>query len=187
MSVVASILCLCRRSESVLTRIPMFACSGGWLVNMPLVAWHKSGWRVYTHLLLGVNSTMAKWFRTIGTANNERVHSFCSFLPNPFIEDQFFWRSSHGFVLPCEMESFLVMFCTTANATSSELSVCNWVIPPGWRQALWHGVVVTSIDVPFIILYECTFTVVLQIRMKSIPVPWIGRYNIMLIRSHNKL
>ena len=89
---------LCRWSESVLTRIPIFVCSGGWLVNTPLVGWHKSGWRVYTHLLLGVNSTTAKWFRTIGTANNEWVHSFCSFLPNPFIENQFFWRSSHGFV-----------------------------------------------------------------------------------------
>ena len=89
---------LCRRSESVLTRIPIFACSGGWLVNTPLVAWHKSGWRVYTHLLLGVNSTTAKWFRTIGTANNEWVHSLCWYLPNPFIEHLFFWRSSQGFV-----------------------------------------------------------------------------------------
>ena len=60
--------------------------------------WHKSGWRVYTHLLLGVNSTMAKWFRTIGTANNEWVHSLCWYLPNPFIEHLFFWRSSQGFV-----------------------------------------------------------------------------------------
>ena len=27
--------------------------------------------------------------RTTGTANNERVHSFCKFLPNPFIQDLF--------------------------------------------------------------------------------------------------
>ena len=92
-------ICLCRWLESVLTHIPIFACSGCWLVNTPLVAWHhKFGWHVYTHLLLGVNSTTAKWFRTIGTANNEWVHSFCSFLPNPFIEHLFCWRSSHGFV-----------------------------------------------------------------------------------------
>ena len=90
--------CLCRRSESVLTRIPIFACSGGWLVNTPLMAWHKSGWRVYTHLLLGVNSTTGKWFRTIGTANNEWVHSLCWYLPNPFIDRLLFWRSSQGFV-----------------------------------------------------------------------------------------
>ena len=38
------------------------------------------------------------WPRTNGTANNERVHSFCWFLPNPFIEDLFFWRSRQGFV-----------------------------------------------------------------------------------------
>ena len=62
------------------------------------VVWHKSGWRVYTHLLLGVNSTTAKRFRTIGTANNEWVHSLCWYLPNPFIEHLFFWRSTHGFV-----------------------------------------------------------------------------------------
>ena len=89
---------LCHRSESVLTLIPIFACSGGWLVNTPLVVWHKSGWRVYTHLLLGVNSTTAEWFRTIGTANDEWVHSLCWYLPNLFIEHLFFWRSSHGFV-----------------------------------------------------------------------------------------
>ena len=74
------------------------ACSGGWLVNTPLVAWHKSGWRVYTHLLLGVNSTTGKRFRKIGTANNEWVHYLCWYLPNLFIEHLFFWRSSHGFV-----------------------------------------------------------------------------------------
>ena len=89
---------LCRRSESVLTRISIFACSGGWLVNTPPVVWHKSGWRVYTHLLLGVDMTTAKWFRTIGSANNEWVHSLCWYLPNPFIEHLFFWRSRHGFV-----------------------------------------------------------------------------------------
>ena len=97
-AVLTRTILLCRRSESVLTRIPIFACSGGWLVNTPLLAWHKSGRRVYTHLLLRVNSTTAKWFRTIGTANNEWVHSLCWYLPNPFIEHLFFWRSSHGFV-----------------------------------------------------------------------------------------
>ena len=84
--------------EAMLTRILTFSCSGGWLVNTPLVAWHKSGWRVYMCLLLGVNSTTAKWFQTIATSNNEWVHSLCWYLPNPFIEHLFFWRSSHGFV-----------------------------------------------------------------------------------------
>ena len=38
--------------------------------------------------------------------------------------------------------------------------------------------VVTSVNVPSIILdYKCTFTVVLQIRMKSISAPSTGNYN----------
>ena len=38
--------------------------------------------------------------------------------------------------------------------------------------------IVTSVNVPSIILdYKCTFTVVLQIRMKSISPPSIGNYN----------
>ena len=38
--------------------------------------------------------------------------------------------------------------------------------------------IVTSVNAPFVILdYKCTFTVVLQIRMKSISPPSIGNYN----------
>ena len=38
--------------------------------------------------------------------------------------------------------------------------------------------IVTSVNVPSIIRdYKCTFTVVLQIRMKSISPPSIGNYN----------
>ena len=59
---------------------------------------HSCSWRVYTQSFLGVHGVTVGWPRTNGTANNERVHSFCWFLPNPFIEDLFFWRSSQGFV-----------------------------------------------------------------------------------------
>ena len=89
---------LCRRSESVLTCIPIFASFAGWLVNTPHVARCCCGWRVYTQSFLGVHGVTVGWLRTNGTANNERVHSICWFLPNPFIEDLFFWRSSQGFV-----------------------------------------------------------------------------------------
>ena len=89
---------LCRRAESVLTRIPIFASFVGRLVNTPLVACHSCGWRVYTQSYLGVHGVTVGWPQTNGTANNERVHSFCWFLPNPFIEDLFFWCSSQGFV-----------------------------------------------------------------------------------------
>ena len=38
--------------------------------------------------------------------------------------------------------------------------------------------IVTSVNVPSIILdYKCTFTVVIQIRMKSISPPSMGNYN----------
>ena len=38
------------------------------------------------------------WPWTKGTANNKRVHSFCWFLPNPFIRDLFLWHTSQEFV-----------------------------------------------------------------------------------------
>ena len=88
----------CRRSESVLTRIPIFASFVGRLVNTPLVACHRSGWRVYTPTFLGVMSTTVEWLRTNGTANNELVHSFCWFLPNPFIEHLLLCQTSQEFV-----------------------------------------------------------------------------------------
>ena len=36
-----------------------------------------------------VHVVTVRWSRTEGTANNERVHYFCWFLPNPFIQDLF--------------------------------------------------------------------------------------------------
>ena len=88
---------LCRQSERLNTNSDFCMIQAADLSTRH--SWHdKSGWRVYTHLLLGVNSTTAKWFRTIGTANNEWVHSLCWYLPNPFIEHLLFWRSSQGFV-----------------------------------------------------------------------------------------
>ena len=73
---------------------PIFASFVGRLVNTPLVACHSCGWRVYTQSFLGVHGVTVGWPRTNGTANNERVHSFCWFLHNPFIVELFFWRSS---------------------------------------------------------------------------------------------
>ena len=76
-----------------------FLCvSAGRLVNMPCVVCHRGGWRVYTPLFLGVPGVMVGWSRTKGTANNEQVHSFCWFLPNPFIQDLCLWRTSQEFV-----------------------------------------------------------------------------------------
>ena len=89
---------LCCRAESVLTHIPIFVSFVGRLVNKPLVACHSCGWCVYTQSFLEVHGVTVGWPRTNGTANNEQVHCFCWFLPNPFIEDLFFWRSSQGFV-----------------------------------------------------------------------------------------
>ena len=64
-----------------------FLCvSAGRLVNTPCVACHDGG-RVYTPSFLGVDVVTVGWPRTKGTANNEGVHSFCGFLPNPFIQD----------------------------------------------------------------------------------------------------
>ena len=81
--------------STIVIFIPSFV---GRLVNTPLVACHSCGWHVYT--LLGVHGVTVGWSRTNDIANNEQVHSFCWFLPNPFIEDLFFWRtcSSQGFV-----------------------------------------------------------------------------------------
>ena len=70
----------------------------GRLVNMPHVACHHGGWRVYTPSFLGVPGVTVGWPRTKGTASNERVHSFCGFLPNPFIQDLCLWRTSQEFV-----------------------------------------------------------------------------------------
>ena len=39
-----------------------------------------------------------RWPQTEGTANNERVHSFCWFLPNPFMQDLFLWHTSQEIV-----------------------------------------------------------------------------------------
>ena len=89
---------LCHRSESVLTRIPIFASFVGRLVNTPLMVCSRSGWRVYMPTFLGVMLTMVEWLRTNGTANNKRVHSFCWFLPNPFIEHLLLCQTSQGFV-----------------------------------------------------------------------------------------
>ena len=46
----------------------------------------------FVTLFLGVHGVMVRWPWTEGTANNERVHSFCWFLPNPFIQDLFLWH-----------------------------------------------------------------------------------------------
>ena len=86
------------RSVSVYTRIPIFVCFAGRLVNTPCVACHHGDWRVYTPSFLGVPGVTVGWPRTNGTANNERFHSFCAFLPNPFIQDLCLWRTSQEFV-----------------------------------------------------------------------------------------
>ena len=49
----------------------------GSLVNMPHMACHCAAWHVYMQLFLGVHGVTVQWPRTEGTANNERVHSFC--------------------------------------------------------------------------------------------------------------
>ena len=59
---------------------------------------HCAAWRVYTQLFLGVHVVTVRWPRTEGTANNERVHSFCGFLPNPFIQHLFLWHTSQEIV-----------------------------------------------------------------------------------------
>ena len=86
------------RSMSVYTRIPIFVCFAGRLVNTPHVACHHGDWRVYTPSFLGVPGVMVGWPRTNSTASNERVHSFCGFLPNPFIHDLCLWCTSQEFV-----------------------------------------------------------------------------------------
>ena len=76
-----------------------FVCVfAGRLVNMPRVACHHGGWRVYTPSFLGVRGVMVGWPRTKGTASNEQVYSFCGFLPNPFIQDLCLWCTSQEFV-----------------------------------------------------------------------------------------
>ena len=75
---------------SVYTRIPIFVCFAGRLVNTPRMA--VPSWRLMcTPSFLGVPGVMVGWPRTKGTASNERVHSFCGFLPNPFIQDLCLW------------------------------------------------------------------------------------------------
>ena len=86
------------RSVSVYTRIPIFVCFAGRLVNTPHMACHHGGWRVYTPSFLGVPGVTVGCPRTKCTASNERVHSFCGFLPNPFIQDLCLWRTSQEFV-----------------------------------------------------------------------------------------
>ena len=59
-----------------------FLCvSTGRLVYTARVVCHDR--RVCTPSFLGVPGVTVGWPRTEGTANNERVHSFCGFLPNP--------------------------------------------------------------------------------------------------------
>ena len=70
----------------------------GRLVNTQRVACHHGDWRVYTPSFLGVTGVTVGWPRTKGTASNERVHSFCGFLPNPFIQALRLWRTSQEFV-----------------------------------------------------------------------------------------
>ena len=59
---------------------------------------HHGGWRVYTPSFLGVPGVTVGLPRTKGTASNEQVHSFCGFLPNPFIQDLCLWSTSQEFV-----------------------------------------------------------------------------------------
>ena len=86
------------RSVSIYTHIPICVCFAGRLVNTSRVACHRGDWRVYTPSFLGVPGVTVGWPRTKGTASNERVHSFCGFLPNPFIQDLCLWRTSQEFV-----------------------------------------------------------------------------------------
>ena len=58
----------------------------------------RGAWLVYTQSFLGVHGVTDWWPRTKGTANNERVHSFCWSLPIPFIQDPFLWPTSKEFV-----------------------------------------------------------------------------------------
>ena len=63
-------------NQVVYTRIPIFVCFAGRLVNTPLVVCHHGDWRVYTPSFLGVPGVTVGWPWTKGTANNERVLSF---------------------------------------------------------------------------------------------------------------
>ena len=78
------------------TRIPIFVA--GRLVNTPCMACHHGDWHVYMPLFLRVIGVTVGWPRIKGTASNERVHSFCGFLSNPFIQDLCLWRTSQEFV-----------------------------------------------------------------------------------------
>ena len=76
-----------------------FLCvSAGRLVNTRRMACHHGGWCVYTPLFLRVPGVTVGWLRTKVTANNEWVHSFCGFLPNPFIQDLWLWHTRQEFV-----------------------------------------------------------------------------------------
>ena len=58
-------------------------------------------WRlmcIYTPSFLGVPGVTVGWSRTKGTASNEQVHSFCGYLPNPFIQDLCLWHTCQDFI-----------------------------------------------------------------------------------------
>ena len=87
------------RSVSVYTRIPIFVCFAGRLVK----ACHRGDRRVYMLSFLGVPGVTVGWPRTKGTASNERVYSFCGFLPNPFIQDLCLWHKVFDLSLECHL------------------------------------------------------------------------------------
>ena len=87
-----------------------------------------TGWRLYTQVFLGVHGVTVRWPRTKGTAINERVHSFCGFLPNPFIQDLFVWRTSQEFVktdlYPLSLISLRYMYAVCSTGRWSILGHC---------------------------------------------------------------
>ena len=83
--------------ERLNTHSDFFAFLPAWrLVNTPRMVCHHSGWSVYPPSFLGVPGVTVGWPRTKGTANNERVHSFCGFSwikGLPFIQDLWIERN----------------------------------------------------------------------------------------------
>ena len=70
----------------------------GSLVNTSPVACHCAGWRVYTQFV-----SRSPW--VYGSVAPDKRHCqqwtsslFCGFLPTPFIQDLFLWRTSQEFV-----------------------------------------------------------------------------------------
>ena len=77
----------------------------------------RGAWLVYTQSFLGVHGVTVGWPLTKGSANNEQVHSFSWFLPNPFIQDLYSQEFVKTELYPLSQDSCIV---------------CNHIV---WRYA----------------------------------------------------